>query len=184
MKNEVKRISQEQFIALINGSSDVTINGNTFINIETMTAVSDLIKPKSNPFNGAMKMNISNVQIFQNKNGSSYEAKVKRELSKEGKDAEAFKLQPRVWGERIKNTPLVTHKGEFYLEVMFHNKVGKTKYLHEGKEISPKTIKPHRRAKKEGSQGGLSDENKVTIRSYKVASIQSITIAKQKYVIM
>jgi len=182
MKNEVKRISQEQFIALINGSSDVTINGNTFINIETMTAVSDLVKPKSNPFNGAMKMNISNVQIFQNKNGSSYEAKVKREMAKEGKDPESFELQPRTWGERIKNTPLVMHKGEFYLEVMFNSQVGATKFFHEGKEISAETLKPHRRIKVEGKQGGL--ENKVIIRTYKVASIQSITIAKQKYVIM
>lgn len=182
MKNAVKRISQEQLVALINGSADVEINGNTFVNIETLTSVSDLVKPKSNPYNGLMKLNISNVQIFQNKNSNAYANKVKRELAKEGKDVENFELQPRKWGERIKNTPLVTHKGEFYLEVMFNTQVGETRFFHNGEEVSAETVKPHRREKKEGSQGGL--ENKVIIRTYKIASITSITIAKQKYVVM
>jgi len=183
MSKTIKRISKNQLVALVIGGADVKINGNTFVNIETMTDASkELLKPKSNPFNGLQKFTVSNVQIFQNKNGSAYEAKVKRDLEKEGKNGDDFQLQPRTWGERIKNTPLVFHKGEFYLEVMFTGKVGDVKYFFEGKEIAKEKLTNYLRAKKEGNQGGL--EKKVIIRTYKIESITAITIDKQKYVVM
>lgn len=46
----------------------------------------------------------------------NYEKAVNRQQSREGGDA-TFEAKPRKWGQRIKGTPLVEHKGHLYLEI-------------------------------------------------------------------
>lgn len=48
--------------------------------------------------------------------GWSYANSVNNQRAREGHD-EHFEALPRPWGERIKGTPLVEHKGKYYLEV-------------------------------------------------------------------
>jgi hypothetical protein len=142
----------------------------------------DLKGGKANPMKGLVqKATIgSSVMVFQNKNSNGYENMVRRRLEAEGKNPD-FEVKPRVWGQRIEGTPLVEHKGEYYLEVIFL-KAGETSFFHMGKPIKKELIQGLDSDKEEGSQGGL--DNKVIIRSYKIASVARITINKEVYIVI
>lgn len=156
------------------------VNGSTFIGINT-TTTARLKGGKGNPFKDRItKVNVgSNVMVFQNKTTNAYDNMVKRRLKKEGKSADSFSLSPRTWGTRIAGTPFVKHKENFYVEVIFLSN-GHSHYEVDGvkSDIQPEwnlaTTKPDT-----NSQGGLSD--KVIIRTFKVASITSITIDGNTY---
>ena len=154
------------------------LEGNTFIGLTTETDVK-LTGGKKNPLQGRItKRTVSSVQIFTNKNGSAYAAKVQRGLDKEGNGV-VFELSPRAWGERIEGTPFVTHKGVDYLEVIF-NKVISTEYFLDGNvSIKVEDIDGLPAKKPEGEQGGLED--KVIIRTYKLDSIQEIRAFGEEY---
>lgn len=155
------------------------VNGATFIGLNTVTPVK-LRGGKKNPLQGRVtKVTTgSNVMVFQNKTTNGYENMVNRRLAQEGK-ANDFTVGPRAWGERVDNTPFVVHNEQLYLEVIFL-KCGKVEYhvdgvLHEG------PIEGLDTDHEEAEQGGL--ENKVIIRTYKVANIVSIAINNEVHVL-
>ena len=156
-----------------------SVNGASFIKINTST-VPKLTGGKSNPFKDRVRKITTgaNVMVFQNKNSNGYENMVKRRLEKEGKSAESFNLSPRKWGERLPNTPIVEHKGAYYLEVIFLNK-GVTHYEVDGVKTDPSTITGLSGYDGEAEQGGLND--KVIIRTFKIDSLTSITINKETH---
>lgn len=154
------------------------VTGASFIGIDTET-VPVLKGGKGNPMQGHVtkRMTGASVMVFQNKKSSSYEAMVQRRLLKEGKKA-TFEVQPRVWGERLPNLPIVVHKGAQYLEVIFL-KCGHIQYLYQGKPIDKFAVQGLE-DKEESEQGGLDD--KVIIRSYKAESLRSVRIDGVEYV--
>jgi len=156
-----------------------SVNGATFININTSTEPK-LTGGKSNPHKGRVRKVTTgaNVMVFQNKSVNGYEAMVKRRLEKEGKAPESFELSPRKWGTRLPNTPIVEHKGNYYLEVIFLHK-GKTHYELDGVKTDPSNIQGLPGYNGEAEQGGLND--KVVIRTFKIDSLTSITINKETY---
>jgi hypothetical protein len=176
----MKKISRELLIKLLLNPSVSGINGASFIGLDTLTTVK-LTGGKSNDQQGRVqKCTVgSSVMVFQNKNVNGYQNMVKRRLQSEGKNPDTFELKPRTWGVRIDGTPLVEHKGEYYLEVIFLVG-GETSYLLDGKPVKKDLINGLPK-KKEGSQGGLDD--KVIIRSYKIGSISRITINKETYIV-
>jgi hypothetical protein len=95
-----------------------------------------------------------------------------RRLAQEGKDPESFVLGKRVWGERVEGTPVVTHKGKRYLEVIFLNP-GKVHYELDGSPIDSADV-IGLDSKENGVQGGLS--NKVIIRTFAEESITGVRI--------
>jgi hypothetical protein len=137
---------------------------------------------KKNPHIGRVRKITegSKVLFFRNTDGSAYNNMVKRRLAKEGKDPETFKLSPRTWGSRIPNTPFIHHTDKegnenYYLEAIFVHS-GKTHFTLDGKvvdasEIQGLTYKP------ESHQGGLSENNKVIIRSFKLDSLLKVSIS-------
>jgi hypothetical protein len=160
------------------------VNGGSFVGIDTLTDV-PLLGGKGNAQQGRItKRTVGNsVMVFQNKNGSSYNAMVQRRLNMEGKDPASFVLQPRTWGERIPETPFISHfkdgNTSFYLEVIFL-RPGTTTYMLDGKPIAKADIvglKPDTA----GEQGGL--DNKVIIRSFKLTSIEKVRIDGMEYVL-
>lgn len=155
------------------------VNGATFISIDTSTEPK-LTGGKKNAYKGRVRkiMTGANVMVFQNKNSSGYDNMVKRRLVKEGKAPESFNLSPRSWGTRLPNTPIVEHKGSYYLEVIFLNK-GDVHYEVDGVVTDPATITGLQGYEGEARQGGLND--KVIIRTFKIDSLTSITINKQTY---
>lgn len=178
----MKKITQAELIALFLNPEVSGLNGASFIGIDTLTNVK-LSGGKANPMQGLVtKATVgSSVMIFSNKNSNGYENMVERRLIAEGKDPNSFSLSPRVWGTRIANKPLVEHKGEYYLEVIFL-KAGETSYLLSGRPIRKDLVEGLPEKSEEGSQGGL--DNKVIIRTYKVSSITRVTINKEIYFVI
>ena len=156
---------------LVNAVAD--INGASFVGLDTHTDVK-LTGGQKNPMQGRVtkRMIGATVMSFQNKNVNAYEAMVQRRLTAEGKDPAKFELGERAWGVRIPNMPIVEHKGEYYLEVIFL-KQGDTAYYLDGNHINKEDIigLP---AASTGEQGGL--ENKVIIRTFKADSITELRI--------
>jgi hypothetical protein len=151
----------------------ININGASFVGLDTHTDVT-LAGGKKNPMQGRVtkRMIGASVMSFQNKNFSAYEAMVKRRLATEGKNPEDFKLSERAWGVRIPNMPIVEHKGNYYLEVIFM-KPGNSTYYLDGAPIAPVDIigLPVTNA---GEQGGL--DNKVILRTFAAESITELRI--------
>ena len=184
MSNETNKpiyVSQEEAIAIFCDPKQV--NGSTFIRIDTVT-IPKLSGGKKNPMQGNVrKFNIgSNVQVFQNKNGSSYANAVEKRMAKEGIDPDTWTVQPHVWGERIPNTPILVKRSDTsckYLECIFI-KSGEVSYKLNGQPIAKGDIEGLQE-KQESNQGG--QEEKVIIRAYAWDSIVSFRLNKQDYIV-
>ena len=161
------------------------VSGSSFVGIDTETVVS-LTGGKSNPHKGRVTKRTtgSNVMVFQNRQINGYAAMVERRLVAEGKKASDFKLQPRLWGTRIEDSPFVEHDKngttQYYLEVIFL-KAGEVEYLLDGKVINKADIIGLPMKKDAGGQGGLDDQ--VIIRSFKLDSITKVRIDGTEYVV-
>lgn len=177
----MKKITKKELIEMFLNPEVSGLNGSSFIGIDTLTDVK-LSGGKNNPMQGGVQKAVvgSSVMIFSNKKSNAYENMVERRLVAEGKDPKSFSLSPRAWGERIANTPLVLHKDEYYLEVIFL-KAGETSYYYNSKPIKKDLIQGMPEKSEGGKQGGL--DNKVIIRTYKISSIARITINKEVYII-
>jgi hypothetical protein len=149
--------------------------GLSTIYIDTSTTPT-LTGGKKNPHQGRIrKVNIgSKVLLFRNTDGSAYQNMVKRRLAKEGKDPSEFTVQSRAWGTRITGTPFLENKGNFYLEVIFMES-GETHYELDGKKIEASKIEGLKYSP-ESAQGGLSENSKVIIRSFKLESLLRVSI--------
>lgn len=160
------------------------VDGASFAGMDSITDVK-LTGGKSNPQLGRItKVHTgANIMLFTNKATNAYRAMVQRRLVKESKNPEDFKLQPRVWGTRVPNSPFVEHKGAHYMEVIFI-KAGESTYELDGKPIDKADIIGLPKSRDEGrdkpsGQGGLED--KVVIRTYKLSSIKAIRIDGTEY---
>lgn len=152
-----------------------SVNGSTFAGIDTVTQVK-LKGGKKNPLQGKVSKITkgSTVMLFTNKKSNGYVNMIKRRLEKEGKDPESFILSPRVWGERVANTPFVEHNGKVYMECIFL-KTGKTSYIVDGEEVEKENIEGLPEVNQnDDSQGGV--ENKVIIRTYAIESIEKLRV--------
>lgn len=151
------------------------VNGASFIGLDTVTNVV-LSGGKKNPLQGCVTKHMkgASVMVFSNKNTNGYEAMIERRLIQEGKDPTAFQLGPRAWGTRVPNMPIVEHKNNYYLEVIFL-KAGTVHYEVNGVVTDPAYIvgMPERK-ENEDSQGGL--ENKVIIRTFAADSIVELRV--------
>lgn len=158
------------------------VEGASFASIDTVTDVK-LKGGQKNPMQGEIrKVTIgSNVMLFSNKKTSGYDSMVRRRLEQEGKDPNSFELGKRAWGVRREDVPLVDHNGEVYLEVIFL-KSGEVHYERNGRPIDKSMIEGLPDDRSEAEQGGLSDSNKVIIRTLKLGSIKRLAINKQVYV--
>jgi len=154
------------------------INGASFVGLDTHTDVT-LTGGKQNPHQGRVtkRMVGATVMSFQNKNFSAYQAMIQRRLVAENKDPGDFQLGERAWGVRLPNMPIVEHKGEYYLEVIFMQP-GKTEYLLDG-NVVPASFIIGLKPAAAGNQGGLED--KVILRTFKADSITELRIDGQAF---
>ena len=149
-----------------------SFQGCQIVGLDTLVKV-DLLGGKSNPQQGRVTKLTTNSRVMIFKNGKGYFNMVNRRLSKQNEANRVFEMLatessngiwepgPRAWGERIPNSPFITHKGKEYLECIFL-RGGQSTYLLDGVEI-PKEEVQGLPTKVEGEQGGLID--KVIIRS-------------------
>ncbi len=156
------------------------ISGASFIGLDT-TTIPTLLGGKKNPMQGRIKKhNVgASVMVFENKYQNGYENMVRRHLESEGL-LPVFEVKPRKWGTRIPGMPIVDHKGKRYLEVIFL-KPGVSSYTLDGKPIRKEDIQGLKPSNTEGAQGGLSDGNKVHIRTFAVPSIDRLKVNGREY---
>jgi hypothetical protein len=178
---EVVYMTEAEIVEMFRDAEKSGVLGASFVGLDTLT-IPTLKGGKSNPMQGEVaKFNEgSSVMVFQNKNSNGYENMVMKRLIAEGKNPESFELGKRAWGTRIEGTPLIEHKGEYYLEVIFL-KSGVVSYYHEGKEIHKNEV-IGLEDKEEGHQGGL--DNKVIIRTFKIASLISVRINSKVIIVL
>lgn len=165
------------------------IAGTTFVGMDTETVV-PLPGGRKNPYQNRLTKRVtgSSVMAFSNANVNAYQNMVKRRLADEGKDPEDFKLKPRAWGQRIPGGAFVEHKGEYYIEVIFQH-AGTVEFFLDGKPVDltvgPLSTDnwldiPERKVNPNG-QGGLSEEKRVQIRTFKLDSIIEVRANGQVY---
>lgn len=130
------------------------IRGCTFAGIDTMTY----------PRKGLRKCTTGeSVILFTNKHSSGYENMVRRKLKKAGKNPDDFTLSDLPWGERVPDTPLITNKGEYYLQTILLTP-GKSEYFIGDLPIQEEYLDLRKRT------------NAVLVNTYKLESILRIAI--------
>ena len=124
---------------------------------------------KSNPFDG----NIRKVSRTNGMLNWHYARAVNRQRDREGKETN-FEAQPRKWGTRIQGTPLIEHKGNFYIEMKVENAIEYRYETLDGQPINKDDVKPHLYARSKPKNQEV--ENPIILKDYKVGSIASITM--------
>lgn len=158
------------------------LKGVSFVGVTMETEVK-LTGGKKNPMLGRVTK-VSEVQAMVAKTAedvSVYQNAVNKRLIAEGKDGnfEAGHLPWGSWkdglfGLIIENTPKSTGIKGDYIRLAVLNTISKPQYLLDGKPVDKSEIEGLPVKKTEGKQGGLSEENKMIIRSPKVESILAI----------
>jgi hypothetical protein len=141
------------------------MKGSTIVTLHTDTKPAMIVT--GNPYVAARKRSTVNGVI-----NWIYETVVNRQRIKEELEPN-FKAFPRKWGQRIKGTPLVEHKGNFYLEM----KVEKSHaHYYIGTEpLESNLVIPFLRPLGKSRQGV---EKEIILRDYALESIKGITYAK------
>lgn len=111
------------------------------------------------------------VIMFTNKTCSGYENMVRRGLQEAGKDPDSFVLGKLPWGERVPESPLITHKGSYYLQtiVLAH---GSERWFKDNIEVDVSDLKIAQRYRS-------PDPDKVEVHTYKLESITRIALMGQ-----
>jgi hypothetical protein len=105
------------------------------------------------------------VILYTNKNGSGYAAKVRRHLVEAGKNASDFVLSDLPWGEKIPNTPFISHRGIYYLQTVILEP-GQSNYFIGDRPVDASyAIRPRR------TNQGLPPGSEVFVSTYRLESI-------------
>ena len=112
--------------------------------------------------------------------GWNYTNSVNNQRAREGND-ETFVAHPRKWGERLQGTPLVSHKGEYYLELKVERSLGH-RYFTDTREVSHEEIAPYLSEKRESAR--QETEKAIILRDYKVSNIVGMTIAREELIVI
>lgn len=99
----------------------------------------------------------------------------------DGEDFEPFEPEPRKWGERVEGTPLVEHKGRFYLEAKIE-RVLETEYIGpDGNTIDREDMEDYLYSSSGSSRQDVEDP--VILRDYKLESIRQISVNSDNFVV-
>ncbi len=126
--------------------------------------------PYWNPNN--REWNISKISIVNGIINFIYANSVENQREREGLDLDQFEPQPRRWGNRIFNTPLVRHKGSYYLEVKVEN-VFETTYVNSnGDEVDREEIEEFLYSSSQPSTQKTEEE--IVLRDYKIQNLEQV----------
>lgn len=140
--------------------------GTSFVTIVALT--DPRMRKRGNPYiERVLKRSTVNGAI-----GWIYQNSVNRERARENLEPD-FEAFPRKWGQRIKGTPFVEHKGKTYLELKVERAIS-TEYLLDGEVVDKSVIEewlPKR--KPEGERQEV--DRPIILRDYDLANIKAIT---------
>ena len=168
-----------QKLSLI-GLQDILLNfkGYSFAGLQTLTDAR--AKKTDNPFKD--KIILKESQLLVNV-GFHYSNSLVNQAKRENVSTD-FDVQPRKWGIRLPNSPLVEHKGNYYLEAKVE-KVFQTRFTDiDGNELSKEDVNPFL-PKKINQWGATQDrlEKKIYLRDFKLASIQKFAFDGKIYLV-
>lgn len=123
------------------------------------------MKKKGNPYTIAKKhQHVHGLICF------NYENSVNRQMPEGYRD---FKAGPRVWGQRLGETPLVEHKGEYYLEVLVIREIEPPFYKMGDEFIDAKDIEPFLKSRRD-------DHAIVRPRDFKIKGILQVHMSGEE----
>ena len=146
--------------------------GCTIVSIKATTDAR--LKKTGNTHGACSKVARVNGMIGWNYTNSVNNQRVREDL------APTFEALPRLWGERIQGTPLVVHKGEYYLEVKVE-RVMEVTYIRDrdGEILTYAEVEPFLPSKPEATRGGT--DKVIYPTDYKIANIDEIKIDGVEY---
>lgn len=162
---EIIKVNQVQLLAMLQTKD--AIKGGTFIGLITDTEETNIIKPKTCGLAGLRKITLTVGHIYSHAQYANQMKKINPE----------YIPQPRKWGVRMEDFPLVLHKDKYYLEVFFDNDRVKTRvigYYLNGEEIPKEVVRQHLRPK---------EDEPITYRNYSIDSILQMSFKKKKMII-
>lgn len=167
-QKEIVGVNQAEMVEILRGIASPVPATVTSLTVEKMNK-------RGNPYHDrVIKKTISNVFI-----NYKYENAVNNRLEKEGKEAD-FVAQPRVWGTRVEGTPLVEHKGEFYVSLGYLTKnTPKVDYTMDGAPIEKAVFEQYLPQKGESSTQGL--DRPVVVRDVKVENVYELKVGGKVY---
>jgi hypothetical protein len=153
--------------------------GATFVTIEARTEPKLLVKIlhdgniEPNPFIG----NVVKVSRVNGVINWVYENAVNRQRTREELDAD-FQAMPRKWGNRLAETPLVEHKGNYYLELKVQKSLGYHYETLDGQMLDTEAVNRFF-PKPSASRQGV--EREILLRDYSLANIRRINIRGEEH---
>jgi len=100
-------------------------------------------------------------------------------------EAEVFVPHARKWGQRIEGTTFVEHKGEIYVEAKFNGKPSNIEYFCDGAPIAKSEVALYlKEANSNAEHQGVSRENEIIIRDFKIRNIVDIKVGGEFFVII
>ncbi len=117
------------------------------------------------------------VIMFTNKKVSGYGNMVKRRLEAAGKNPADFVLGDLPWGTRVPDSPLIEHKGVYYIQTIVLSP-GESVYSVGGRQVNPSSfgINPRR------TNQGIPQPDEVIVSTYKMESIDRIVLMGEEVV--
>lgn len=160
----MKTLTKNELIDLLK-----SVKGTSFVSIESETTP----RLKANcPLKNLVK--ISKVSGAINFN---YQNSVNNQRVKENKP-EDFKAKSRVWGKRVKNSPVFEHRGKFYLNIKIQS--SRSDYFNNNLRQSIDKVANY--LYNSSTRQNLNKE--IIVRQYSLDSIKRITINKQEYTVV
>jgi hypothetical protein len=129
------------------------------------------MRKANNPYLGVVKKSRINGVVNFN-----YENSVNRQRVREDSVPD-FKAEERKWGKKINGTPVVEHKGKYYLEVKVERTLD-SKYELNGQEIDSKLLAPFFYKKSVSRQ---EVENEVVLRDFSLDNLKALKYNGELY---
>ena len=134
------------------------------------------MRKTGNPFVGNV-VKVSQVNAIINHN---YENSVNNQQRREGGEG-TFEAEKRTWGTRIPGTPLVEHKGQYYLSCKVNGARRRFERL-DGTPVADTEIAPFLQERADNSER-QGVESEVIVADYKLSAIKHISINGEQFAI-
>ena len=156
------------------------VKGARAVSVVTVTvpAMNKKVNGEINPYHGRVqKRTYRSVMI-----GFRYQNSVNNQLDREGKETD-FVAKPRQWGVHVDGTPLIEHKGKFYLECKVERVIGNQYYV-DGEMVEDSVVEPYiTKRTPSARQAAAGVEKEVILIDVALENIETITMNGDAYTI-
>ena len=151
------------------------VKGATAVSVVTVTVpqMNKKHNGEANPFYGRVQKRTYRSCMI----GFRYQNSVNNQREREDKDAD-FISEPRKWGEHVPGTPLIEHKGKYYLECKVERVID-NHYLLDGEPADDEVVEPYLAQRKSSSRQGV--DKTVILIDVSLENIETISMFGEVY---